>query len=50
VPGDEPPRGWGWSAVALLALTAGLVFCHGCYRGDHDDEPALMWFKTSRQK
>jgi hypothetical protein len=37
-------RGWGFAVV--LALAAGLVFCHGCHRGDHDDEPVITWFKS----
>jgi hypothetical protein len=36
--------------VLLLALAAGLVFCHGCHRGDHDDEPALMWLKVPKSE
>ena len=49
---DAPPnrrRGWG---LAVLALAAGLVFCHGCHRGDHDDEPVIFWFtsKSDQQR
>ena len=43
-PRPEPPRR-RWGVVLLLVVAAGLVFCHGCHRGDHDDEPVLMWFK-----
>ncbi len=49
-PREKPSRGWGWTVVALLALAAGLAFCHGCHRGDHDDEPAVFWFKASPTK
>jgi hypothetical protein len=46
---DAPPkrrRGWGWGFAVLLALAAGLVLCHGCHRGEHDDEPVIFWFKS----
>jgi hypothetical protein len=36
--------------LVLLALAAGLVFCHGCHRGDHDDEPGIVWFKGRMTK
>lgn len=33
-------RRWRLLAVALLA--AGLILCHGCHGGDHDDE-LIVW-------
>ncbi len=44
----EPPRR-RWVVVLLLALAAGLVFCHGCHRGDHDDEPVWIWLKARQR-
>jgi hypothetical protein len=28
-----------------LLLAAGLIFCHGCHAGDHDDELAVLLFE-----
>lgn len=35
------PRRW-WRAVAVALLAAGLILCHGCHSGDHDDE-LIVW-------
>ena len=48
-PCPRPPRR-RWGVLVLLALAAGLVFCHGCHSGDHDDEPGFVWFKGRMSK
>lgn len=36
-----PPRRAGWLLPVLLLLAGGLIFCHGCHRGDHDVDDEL---------
>ena len=33
-----PPSRPFLSGVFWLIVTAGLIYCHGCHAGDHDDE------------
>lgn len=39
--GDQRPGGWRWLLPVLLLLAGGLIFCHGCHRGDHDVDDEL---------
>ncbi|MGE3804301.1 MAG: hypothetical protein AB7K24_06480 [Gemmataceae bacterium] len=34
---ERSPARFPWKLV-VLALAGYLLFCHGCHRGDHDDE------------
>jgi hypothetical protein len=36
------------SALIWLLLACCLIFCHGCHRGDHDDE--LQIFLLDRER
>jgi len=40
-PAAAPSRRW-WRGLAIALLAAGLILCHGCHRGDHDDE-LIVW-------
>jgi hypothetical protein len=34
-------------ATLFLVVTAGLIVCHGCHAGDHDDELSIPVLKEA---